>query len=56
MMKKYKIGEHVIFTIHKTKYPAIILNIDNVELLYKIHNTDNDSIYWVEAARISRKE
>ncbi len=53
-MKKYKIGDVVIFTIHKTKYPAIIINIDIVELLYKIRNLDNNNVYWVEPSRLSK--
>lgn len=53
-MTKYNVGDNVIFTIHKTKYPATIIAIDIIELLYKIHNIDNNNVYWVEQNRLSK--
>ncbi len=55
-MTKYNVGDAVIFTIHKTKYPATIINIDIIELLYKIHNLDNNNVYWVEQKRLSKNK
>lgn len=53
-MKKFNVGDKVLFTIHKIPYNAIVIETDLCEHLYKIHNTDTNSLYWVEQHRLSR--
>lgn len=53
-MKKFNIRDEVIFTIHQTQYKARIIEIDEGENIYKIHNLDTNSFYWVEKHRLSK--
>lgn len=53
-MKKFNVGDKVLFTIHGYLYNAIIEDIRLEQLLYKIHNTDTHNKYWVSANSLSK--